>query len=146
MAEPFSGDGSPSQVFLVDEQSVEREGLRHLFEQGDEHSVVGEAKSGEQALAQISEVRPDVAVVNVAPKGAEGMGMGAFLHEMKDEHPEIGVLIVSEHEEAEYVKQVLQAGADGYVLDEAVEDRLLEAADKVAEGEGFLDPDVETLE
>lgn len=146
MAEPLSGDGSPTQVFLVDEQSVEREGLRHLFDDADGISVAGSAKSVEDALAQISEVRPDVAVVNVAPKGGEGLGMGALIRELKDEHPEIGVLVVSGHEEAEYVEQVVQAGADGYVLEGSVEERLAEAVGTVAEGGHFLDPAVEALE
>ncbi len=145
MAEPLSGGRSPSQVFLVDEQSVAREGLRHLFNEDERLSVAGDAKSGEEALAQISEVRPDVAVVSVAPKGDEGMGIGALLHELTDEHPEIGVVIVSEHEEAEYVEQVIQAGADGYVLEEALEERLPEAVKKVSEGEYFMDPALEEV-
>lgn len=145
MAEPLSGDSSPSQLFLVDERSTAREGLRYLFEEVDGLTVAGDAKSGEEALAQITEVRPDVAVVNVSPKGAEGMGTGALLHELTDEHPEVGVLIVSEHEEPEYVKQVLQAGADGYVLEDAADEHLPEAAKRVSNGEQYLDPGVQEL-
>lgn len=143
MEDPSPTDPSPSQVLLVDARSVGREELRHLFEGAEDLTVAEEAQSGEAALTQVSELHPDLAVVNVALEGTEGMSGVALTRQLQDEHPDVGVLVVSEHEDTDYVKQVMQAGADGYVLDATVEDTLTDAARTIADGDRYLDPILE---
>lgn len=126
---------SPAQVFLVDDHPVVRMGLRHLFDQFDHYSVVGEAESGEEALSQISDTNPDLAIVDISLDGMNGIELTRHL---ETEDSDLRVLIVSMHDDAYYIEQALEAGANGYVLKDKVNSVLLDAVETVLDGGRYL--------
>lgn len=128
-----------SRVFLVDDHRIVRLGFRRLLEQSDTLSVAGEADSGEKALEEISQVRPNLAIVDIAMQGMDGIELTRTL---KEKYPEVRVLIVSMHNESFYVDRALAAGADGYVLKDNVDELMLEAAGAVLAGRRYLCRDV----
>lgn len=124
-----------ARVFLVDDHRIVRLGFRRLLEQSGTLSVAGEAASGEEALEKIPLVRPDLAVVDISMKGMDGIEL---TRQIKQHHPEVYVLIVSMHNERFYVDRALEAGADGYVLKDNVDELMLEATDAVLAGQRYL--------
>lgn len=130
MDEPF-----PSQVFVVDDHPVVRMGLRHLFDQVDHLSIVGEAASGEEALDQISGVDPDLVIVDIS---LDGMGGIELTRHLDTNLPGVPVLIISMHDDAYYVREAFNAGAQGYVLKDKVNKVLVEAVESILDGERFL--------
>lgn len=131
----MSNNTTPAEVFLVDDHPVVRMGLRHLFDQFDHLSIVGEAESGEEALPNITEASPDLAIVDISLDGMDGIEL---TRRLKKEHPEVRVLIVSMHDDAYYVEQALEAGAGGYVLKDKVNSVLLEAVETILDGGRYL--------
>lgn len=131
---------TPARVFLVDDHPVVRMGLRHLFEQFDHLSIVGEAETGEEALSKILNVEPDLAIVDISLDGMNGIELTRRLGE---ERPQVRVLIVSMHNDAYYIEQAMEAGARGYVLKDKVNSVLLEAVETILDGERYLGTDDE---
>lgn len=131
----MSNSTTPAAVFLVDDHPVVRMGLRHLFDQFDHLSVVGEAESGEEALSKISEVEPELAIVDISLDGMDGIEL---TRQLVTDQSQVRVLIVSMHDDAYYVEQALDAGARGYVLKDKVNRVLMEAVETVLDGGRYL--------
>lgn len=104
---------APIRVLVVDDHAVVREGIRHVLAGEPGFEVVGEAANGEQALALASAQRPDVIVLDVTMPGESGLRVAPKLRAAV---PEARVLIMSMHENAEYVREGVRAGASGYLL------------------------------
>ena len=104
------------RILLVDDHPLVRDGLRARLESAPHLHVVGEAGSGEEALAQAGECQPDLVLMDVNMRGGSGIEATARLTEL---HPGVNVLILSMHDKPEYVSQAMQAGARGYVLKDA---------------------------
>lgn len=132
-------DSTPHRIFLVDDHPVIRRGLRQLFEEAQGFSVVGEAKNGEEALTQIEGVSPDLALVDVT---LGPMGGIELVRHLSSQHPSIRVLIFSAYDDAYYVRETLDAGAEGYVLKDKRNEVLLDAAQSVLNGHQYLDTGV----
>lgn len=128
------------RVFLVDDHPVIRQGLRQLFEEAEGFSVVGEAKNGNEALSQIEELSPDLALVDVT---LGQMGGVELVRHLSSQHPGIQVLIFSAYDDAYYVRETLKAGAEGYVLKDKKNEVLLKAAQTVLQGRQYLDAGVQ---
>jgi DNA-binding NarL/FixJ family response regulator len=96
----------PIRVLVVDDHAVVREGIRHVLAGEPGFEVVGEAANGEQALALARAEQPDVVVLDVTMPGESGLRVA----------PRARVLIMSMHENAEYVREGVRAGASGYLL------------------------------
>lgn len=128
-----------ARVFIVDDHRIVRLGFRRLLEQAGTLSIAGEASSGEEALQKIPHAHPDLAIVDISMKGMDGIELTRHL---KQDHPELRVLIVSMHDDTFYVERALEAGADGYVLKDNVDELMLEAAQKVLTGQRYLCRDV----
>lgn len=134
-------DNPPYRVFLVDDHPVIRRGLRQLFEDAKGFAVVGAAKNAAEALSQVEELSPDLALVDVT-LGA--MGGIELVRHLSSQHPGIQVLIFSAYDDAYYVRETLNAGAEGYVLKDKKNEVLLEAAQSVLQGRKYLDANVQT--
>jgi len=126
-------------VLLADDHSLVRRGFRRMLEDDDAIAVVGEAASGDEAIAMSRSLRPDVIVMDVAMPGTNGL---AAVKAIIAAHPEIAVLMLSMHSEETLVRQALDSGARGYVLKNALDLDLAAAVKKVAAGETVLDPSV----
>ena len=101
------------RVLVCDDHAVVREGIRHVLAGEPGFEVVAEAANGEQALALAAEHRPDVVVLDVTMPGESGLRVAPKLRAAV---PETRVLIMSMHDNAEYVREGMRAGASGYLL------------------------------
>ena len=130
------------KILVADDHSVVREGLRALFSRAPEFTVVAEASDGEELLARVGEYRPDIAIIDISmPKlsGAEAV------RRLKEAYPGTGILILTIHDNEEYVCQMLMAGAQGYVLKDAGKQELFNAVKAVNAGQRFLSPGISRL-
>ncbi|MGB1658338.1 MAG: sigma-70 family RNA polymerase sigma factor [Longimicrobiales bacterium] len=123
------------RVVIADDHSVVRQGIRGVLEQVDGLEVVGEAGDGAEALAMVSELSPDVVVLDVNMPEKSGLEVTMQLRE--DAHP-ARVLILSMHDDPEYVLQAVRSGADGYVLKDVSPAELRDAVAAVHEGRDYF--------
>lgn len=122
-------------VFLVDDHTVVRDGLRFLLEAQGDIKVVGNANDGRDAVRQVSILKPDVVVMDIAMP--ELNGIEATL-QIQKKCPSARVVILSMHSTAEHIRQALQAGAQGYVLKKSAGEEVVEAVRAVNAGRGYL--------
>jgi DNA-binding NarL/FixJ family response regulator len=128
---------------IAEDQVLLREGLRRLFEDAG-HDVVGTVEDADRLRATVSEHKPDLAIVDVRmPPSFTDEGIRAA-HWIRDEHPDIGVLVLSQHVESTGAVGLVSQGGFGYLLKDRVLDvvEFLEAAERVARGGSALDPEV----
>ena len=128
-------------VFLCDDHSIVREGLRLILEREVGMKVVGEADNGVTALRRVSELRPAVAIVDVSMPGNIN-GIDAT-QRIRREVPETRVIMLSMYSSADYVGRALRAGAHGYVLKASATSDIVAAVRAVMAGERYLSPGVE---
>jgi DNA-binding NarL/FixJ family response regulator len=128
---------------IAEDQVLLREGLRRLFEDAG-HDVVGTVDDADRLRAAVSEHEPDLAIVDVRmPPSFTDEGIRAA-HWIREEHPDIGVLVLSQHVESTGAVGLVSQGGFGYLLKDRVLDvsEFLEAAERVARGGSALDPEV----
>jgi DNA-binding NarL/FixJ family response regulator len=128
-----------TRVILAEDHTLVREGTREILERHGEIDVVGEASDGETAVHLAGSLRPDVVILDI---GMPGMGGLEAVRQIKAECPEVGVLVLTVHDEDQYVFAALEAGAAGYLLKDVPGDRLIEAVEAVRIGEPVLHPSV----
>src|SRR4051794_17125552 len=126
-------------VLLADDHALVRRGFRRLLEDDPVIEVVGEASSGEDAVAQVASLQPRVVVMDSAMPGMSGIAATKAIVEAGSGAM---VLMLSMHSEETLVRQALAAGARGYVLKSALDLDLAAAVKKVSEGELVVDPAV----
>ena len=129
------------RVLMVDDHAILREGLRALLSYYDDVEVVGEAQDGAEGLERVKELQPDVVLMDIAMPGMNGLEATRLIHE---QYPQIRVLILTQHEDPQYVLPLLQAGASGFVTKRALGNDLINALRVVAKGETFLIPSAAT--
>jgi DNA-binding NarL/FixJ family response regulator len=122
---------------LVDDHEVVREGLRLSLSRAPHIRVVGEAGDGETAVALAERRRPDVVIMDVRMPGMDGLEATKKLVESV---PDAKVLIFTAYNEKSLLSRGLESGAKGYILKEAPHQTLVRAIEKVAAGEGYVDP------
>lgn len=125
------------RILLADDHTVLRAGLRALLAGQCDLEVIGEASDGAEAIRLAQTLHPDVVVMDIGMPGVNGIDATARI---KRELPGVKVLILSMHDDQGYLRQVLRAGASGYVLKRAADTELLAAIRAAARGEVFLDP------
>ena len=123
------------RLFLVDDHTVLRDGLRALFQQEASLQVVGEAENGEQLLAQLPTTPCDVVLLDLHMPGLDGLATTQRLHA---EFPDVRVLVLSMADNERSIGQVLAAGAQGYVLKNAGHDEIVVGVRAVAAGKRLL--------
>jgi DNA-binding NarL/FixJ family response regulator len=126
-------------VLLVDDHALVRRGFRLMLEDDPEITIVAEAGDGADAVKLAGELRPRVVVMDCALPGMSGMDA---TKQIRQQWPDIAVLMLTMHSEDTWVRLALEAGANGYILKSAVDLDLIQAVRKVAEGETVLDPKV----
>ena len=122
---------------IVDDHEVVREGLRLSLSRAPHIRVIGEAADGEAAVALAERRRPNVVIMDVRMPGMDGLEATQMLMEKV---PDSSVLIFTAYSERSLLSRGLESGAKGYVLKEAPHETLLRAIEKVASGEGYVDP------
>jgi len=124
-----------NRILLADDHAVLRSGLKLLLNSEPDMEVIGEAASGLEAVRLAGELKPDILLLDISMPGLTGQ---AALKIIKDQHPEIKVLVLSMHEDESYVHEMLKAGADGYVPKKAADAELLAAIRSTVRGEHFI--------
>jgi len=123
------------RVMIADDHSVVRQGIRIVLEQVEELEVVGEAGDGNEALQMARALSPNVILLDVTMPGRTGLEV---TRELREEGVEAGILILSMHDDPEYVLQAVRAGADGYVLKDVAPAELRKAIQTVHEGREYF--------
>jgi two-component system response regulator NreC len=123
------------RILLADDHAILREGLRSMLRYCDDMQVVGDARNGDEALAKVAELRPDIVVMDIAMPGTNGIEATRRIREM---YPQTQVLVLSQHVDPQYVLSTLKAGARGYVPKEAVGADLIAALRALSRGKAFL--------
>jgi DNA-binding NarL/FixJ family response regulator len=132
----------PVRILLADDHAMLRAGLRALLEMEDDFQVVGEAGSGEEAVAQALALRPDLVVMDLSMPGMNGLEATRRIAAL-----DIGVevLVLTIHAEEEYLVPVVEAGGSGYLTKASADRDLVEAVRTVARGQVYLPDRAATL-
>lgn len=124
-------------VLVVDDHALHRDGTRHILERHPDLEMVGDADSGERALAMVRQLNPDVVLMDIRLPGMNGI---ETTRRLRQDHPDVQVLIVTAHDDSEYVRGALEAGAAGCLSKTAPGRQLVEAVRAVAAGTAVLKP------
>jgi DNA-binding NarL/FixJ family response regulator len=130
---------SDIRVLVVDDHAILRDGIRSLLERQAGITVVGEASNGREALDCVGELQPDIVLMDVAMPVMDGL---EATRRIKESFPRIRVLILTQHDNREYIGPLLQAGAVGYVLKRSGAHEVVTAIRQVYEQGAFLEPAV----
>jgi len=123
------------KVLLADDHSIVRAGLRRLIEESGDIEVIAEAANGREALRSVEKEMPDVAVVDISMPGLDGLEVISRLNAL---HPTLPVLVLTMHEEGQYVVRAIEAGAMGYITKQSAPEQLVNAIRKVLGGSRYL--------
>ena len=123
------------RVLLADDHSIVRAGLSRIVEESDEMSVVAEASDGREAIAKAREQRPDVAVIDISMPGLDGLETISHLLSL---YPDLPILVLTMHEEEQYLVRAFEAGAMGYLTKRSAPEQLVSAIGKVHNGARYL--------
>src|SRR5438445_10848566 len=125
------------KVILADDHTVVRQGLRALLAAEDDIDIVGEAENGRQAVQLVKKFLPDVAVIDIAMPVLNGL---EATRQIVRPVPETKVLILSSYSDDEYVQQLTEAGAAGYLVKQTAANDLLKAIREANKGNPFFSP------
>lgn len=135
---PPTPDARPLiRLLLADDHAVLRSGLRMLLDAQPDMQVVGEAADGAEAVREALQSHPDVVLMDVAMAGEGGLDA---TRKIKQQAPDIKVLVLSMYDDESYLRRALEAGASGYALKRAADTELLSAIRAVARDEIYLHP------
>ncbi|WP_099361045.1 response regulator [Fredinandcohnia onubensis] len=126
------------KLLIVDDHAVVRSGLMMLLNGKNNIEVIGEASEGDEAIKKAKELNPDVVLMDLSmPHGKDGLTATQELHELM---PDIAILILTMHDDEEYLFRAIQSGASGYILKNAPHEDLLGAIESVSTGNAYLTP------
>ena len=126
-------------VLLAEDHTIVRQGLRLLIEAGGDIEIVGEAKTGREAVQMTNELRPEIVVMDIAMPLLNGI---QATRQILKASPGMKVLILSAHSDPEYVEQVVKAGAMGYLVKQASGEVVAKAIRELQKGKTFFTPSI----
>jgi len=127
------------KVVIADDHTILRQGIKSLLDSQEGIEVMGEAKDGREAIKIIEELLPDVILMDIAMPGLNGL---EATRRIKKKFPKIKVLVLTMYTHEEYIFQILNAGADGYLVKETAFQDLISAINAVYKGEAFMSPSI----
>lgn len=128
-----------TRILLADDHGVVRNGFRRILDAQEDLEVVGEVANGREAVESTAALQPEIVVMDVTMPELNGIEATRRIAEVS---PRTRVLALSMHKDAVYVREILRAGARGYLLKDSSEADFLSAIRAIARGEGFLSPGV----
>ncbi|HEX4275217.1 MAG TPA: response regulator transcription factor [Bryobacteraceae bacterium] len=127
------------RILLADDHRMVRRGLRFILESQDDMEVVAEADNGREAVEQTIALRPDVVIMDVTMPELGGI---EATRRIRESAAGTRILALSVHRDGVYVREIVRAGAAGYILKESADTELLAATRAIAEGNSYLSPEV----
>jgi DNA-binding NarL/FixJ family response regulator len=124
-----------TRIFIVDDHPLLRRGLAELINQEADMTFCGEAEDSPTAMKLISQIKPDLVIVDISLKGYNGIEL---IKNIKAFDPKIQILVLSMHDESVYAMRVLRAGAKAYVMKQEVVDKVMEAVRRIRAGKVFV--------
>jgi two-component system response regulator NreC len=128
----------PIRIVLADDHVLVRQGLKSLLER-EGFQVVAEASDGQEAVRHVQSLEPDIAVMDISMPTLNGLNAA---YELNRSSPKTKVILLTQHDEGQYIREALEAGVKGYVLKNQVASDLLLAIRKVSRGQVYLSPGV----
>lgn len=130
-----------TKIFLVDDHAILREGLKMILSGQPGFEICGELGDAEKALDQIGKLNPDLVITDISMPGLSGIDL---VKNLRKYYPNIRTIILSRHNNKEYVQKLLELGINGYVLKDDAGNDLLRAIEAVHKGETYLSPGITT--
>ncbi|SHM96949.1 response regulator transcription factor [Gracilibacillus kekensis] len=128
-----------TNIVLIDDHKLFREGVKRILELEDGFNVLAEGDDGSAAIDLVKKYKPDVVLMDINMPGVNGVEATA---ELLEKYPGVKVIILSIHDDENYVTHALKSGAQGYLLKEMDSDALIDAISVVSEGGSYLHPKV----
>jgi len=123
------------KVLLADDHSIVRAGLRRIVEESEDMRVIAEAADGREAIEKVHKTSPDIAIIDISMPGLDGLEV---ISQLKSFYPDLPILILTMHEEGQYVVRAIEAGAMGYITKQSAPEQLVKAIRKVISGHRYL--------
>ncbi len=128
-------DEKKTQVLIVDDHPVVRDGLATIISHVPDLNVCGQAENAQQALKVVSETKPDVVLVDISLKSSDGLELTKII---KAKYPKISVIVFSVYDESVYAERALRAGAQAYLMKDVVSECIVKAIRTVLNGEIYV--------
>ncbi|MCX7878176.1 MAG: response regulator transcription factor [Ignavibacteria bacterium] len=131
-----------TKLLIVDDHEVVRDGLKNILTSLENVVIAGEAANGEEAVKMYISLKPDVVIMDISMPGMNGIEATRII---KEKDPDAKVLILTMHDNQEYLNQIIRSGAKGFILKNTDKEELLEAVKTVASGDNFFSKDISKL-
>lgn len=140
MSEPTASSSRP-RIVVVDDHPIVKQAMAMMFEQQG-WELCGEGASASVAKGLIEKLKPDLAVIDLSLLESHGLDL---IRDLRAQHPKLGIVVFSQHDESQYAERAIRSGADGYVMKSAPPKTLIQAIQSVLAGELFLSPAMSRL-
>lgn len=127
---------------LADDHELIRQGIKVLLEDDGNISVVAEASDGNEAIAQIGATRPDILITDIRMPEMDGL---QTTRAVKEQFPDVKILVLSMHDDEDYIMQSVEFGADGYLLKDTSKSEFVKAIDVVMSGQKYFSGDISNI-
>jgi two-component system nitrate/nitrite response regulator NarL len=131
-----------TKILIVDDHEVVRDGLKNILTSLENIAVAGEAGNGEDAVKMYSSLKPDLVIMDISMPGMNGIEATRVI---KEKDPDAKILILTMHDNQEYLNQIIRSGAKGFILKNTDKEELLDAVKTVASGDNFFSKDISKL-
>ncbi len=128
-------------ILIADDHPILRRALRSLLEKEEDFKIIAEAGDGEEAIALADELAPDMIIMDIGMPKVNGL---EATRRIKAAHPDIAILVLTVHDDAEYIFGILEAGAAGYIIKSEFDEQILQAIRGVAAGDTVLSSPITT--
>jgi DNA-binding NarL/FixJ family response regulator len=130
------------KILIVDDHEVVRDGLKNILLSLNNMAIAGEAANGEDAISMYDSLKPDLVIMDISMPGMNGIEATRII---KENDPDAKILILTMHDNQEYLNQIIRSGAKGFVLKNTDKEELLDAVKTVSGGENFFSKDISKL-
>jgi DNA-binding NarL/FixJ family response regulator len=133
--QPEKTKDKKSNILIVDDHPIVRQGLAELINHENDLTVCAQAEDANQAMKAVKELKPDMAIVDISLKETSGMEL---IKDLKTQYPNLPVLTLSMHDESLYAERALRAGARGYIMKAEATEKVIKAIRKILSGEIYI--------
>lgn len=130
------------KILIVDDHEVVRDGLKNILLSLNNVAIAGEAANGEDSITMYESLKPDLVIMDISMPGMNGIEATRII---KENDPNAKILILTMHDNQEYLNQIIRSGAKGFVLKNTDKEELLDAVKTVSTGENFFSKDISKL-